>query len=140
MDDNTVLKIVVRLLFPFILIYALYVQLHGEFGPGGGFQSGIIFAAGFIVHSLVHNIESVKRILPLAAVRIISASGILFYAGAGVVSMAMGGKFLDYSVLLADKIQGQKLGIMIIEAGVGITVFSVIMLIFYSFGERSSNA
>ena len=105
----------------------------------GGFQSGVIFAAGFIVYSLVHDIESVKKILPLFVVQVLSIFGLLAYAGVGIVSISMGGKFLDYSVLLADKTQGQKLGIMLVELGVGITVFSVIMLIFYSFGERSAN-
>ncbi len=139
MNDHTVLKVIVRLLLPFILMYAFYVQFHGEASPGGGFQAGIIFASGFIVYSLVYDIELLKRIMPLMAVRVISALGILLYAGTGIVSIAKGGNFLDYSFLRLDNLQGQELGIMLIEIGVGMTVFSVIMLIFYSFGERPGN-
>ena len=35
-------------MIPYILLFALYVQFHGDFGPGGGVQAGVIFAAGFI--------------------------------------------------------------------------------------------
>ena len=59
------------------------------------------------------------------------------YGGVGVAAMLMGGKFLEYSVLLHDSVHGQELGIFIIELGVGITVFCVMIMIFYMFGERS---
>ena len=32
-------------MIPIIILYALYVQFHGEYGPGGGFQAGAIIAA-----------------------------------------------------------------------------------------------
>ena len=137
--NDVVLRIVVRLLLPMILMYALYIQLHGEYSPGGGFQAGVIFAAGFIVYSLVHDLDSVKKIIPPLFVRITAALGIFLYAGIGVLTMGMGGKFLDYSALHSDKLSGQNIGIMLVELGVGLTVFAVIMLIFYSFGERSNN-
>ena len=53
MDSYLVLRVVAKLLMPFILIYGLYVQFHGDFGPGGGFQAGVIFAAGFILYALI---------------------------------------------------------------------------------------
>ncbi|MAI49711.1 MAG: cation:proton antiporter, partial [Rhodospirillaceae bacterium] len=49
MKDYLVLRITTKLLFPFILLFALYVQFHGDFGPGGGFQAGVIFAASFVL-------------------------------------------------------------------------------------------
>ena len=139
MHDIVVLKVVVRLLLPFILVYALYIQFHGDFSSGGGFQAGIIFAAGFIVYSLVNDLASLQKIIPFLAVRIIAALGILIYAGVGVASMLMGGKFLSYSAFNSIPTEGQKLGIMLVEIGVGFVVFAVIMLIFYSFGGRSDN-
>lgn len=118
-------------------MYAFYVLLHGEYGPGGGFQSGVIFAAGFVVYSFVYDLESLKNIISQMLLKVIASLGILIYAGVGIVTILKGGKFLDYSVLMLDKVQGQKLGIMLVEVGIGVTVFSVVMLIFYSFGERS---
>ncbi len=49
MRRQTILRVVSKLLIPYILLFALYVQFHGDFGPGGGFQAGVIFAAGFIL-------------------------------------------------------------------------------------------
>ena len=48
MTKHTVQRISAKILLPFILLFALYVQFHGDFGPGGGFQAGVIFAAGII--------------------------------------------------------------------------------------------
>ena len=53
MRDDRILRIVAKLLIPFILLYALYVQFHGDYGPGGGFQAGVILGAGFIAAGLV---------------------------------------------------------------------------------------
>lgn len=139
MHDIVVLRVIVRLLLPFILMYALYIQFNGSFGPGGGFQAGVIFAAAFVVYSLVNDIDSLKKIISVLAVRIIAALGILIYSLVGVVSMLMGGKFLGYSVFAEESVKGQELGIALVEIGIGLTVFAVIMLIFYSFGERSGH-
>ena len=49
MDDRVILRVGAKILIPFILLFALYVQFHGDFGPGGGFQAGVIFAAGFVL-------------------------------------------------------------------------------------------
>ena len=44
MRRQSVLRVTAKLLLPFILLFALYVQFHGDYGPGGGFQAGVIFA------------------------------------------------------------------------------------------------
>lgn len=139
MHDHVVLKTIVKLLLPFIVVYAIYVQANGEYSPGGGFQAGVILAVAFIAYSFTHDLEELKKIIPLGVVRFLAALGVLIYGGVGVVAMLMGGNFLNYSVFALDKAHAQKLGIMLVELGVGITVFSVVMLIFYSFGGRSGN-
>ena len=53
MDDRVILRVGAKMLTPFILIFALYVQFHGDYGPGGGFQAGVIFAAAFVLHARV---------------------------------------------------------------------------------------
>ena len=135
-SEHIVLKVVVRTLCPFIFMYGLYIQFHGEFSPGGGFQAGVICAAAFIAYGLVHGLAETMRIMPFGLVKVLSAFGLLLYAFVGVAAMLMGGNFLDYSILASDPVSGQKLGILVIELGVGFTVFSLVMLIFYVFGER----
>ncbi len=133
MQHHFVLKVIARLLLPSILLFGLYVQFHGDFGPGGGFQAGVIFAAGIILYGLVFGLENVRRVMPPALVRILTASGLLLYAGVGVAGILLGGNYLDYGVLSSSPVAGQHLGIMLIELGVGITVASVMISLFYAF-------
>jgi multicomponent Na+:H+ antiporter subunit B len=136
MKRHVVLRIVTKAMLPFILLFALYVQFHGDYGPGGGFQAGVIFGAGFILYGMVFGLAEAKRVARPAVVEILVALGILLYAGVGVAAMLKGGNFLDYGVLLHDAKHGQHLGILLIELGVGITVAAVMILIFFSFAGR----
>ena len=141
MPDHVILRVLAKVLIPVIVLFALYVQFHGEYGPGGGFQAGAILAAGLILHVLVFGQRVTRKMITLSALRIISALGVLLYASVGVTSMLMGGKFLDYSVLAANPVTGQHLGIIVIELGIGATVASTLLALIYIFIERiRSNA
>ena len=133
MWHHHVLHVVAKLVVPLILLFALYVQFHGDFGPGGGFQAGVIFAAGLILYGLVFGVDRLRRAVPRGAVEALAAAGVLLYAGVGVAGMLLGGSFLDYGVLLADPMAGQHLGILVIELGVGVTVAAVMTNLFYCF-------
>lgn len=133
---NLVLRIAAKMLIPLILMFALYVQFHGESGPGGGFQAGVIFAAAFILYALVFGMGAARGVAPERALRVLAALGVLLYYGVGLASLFAGGNFLDYNVLAQDGVSGQHLGIFLIELGIGITVASVMVIIFYAFAER----
>ena len=133
MHSYLVLRVVAKLLLPFILLFALYVQFHGDFGPGGGFQAGVIFAAGFILYALVWGVEYGEKVLPRGILRFGFSLGVLIYAGVGLFNMIAGANYLDYSVMGTDPVTGQHLGILLVELGVGITVASVMVTIFYTF-------
>ena len=140
MDDRVILRLGAKILIPFILLFALYVQFHGEYGPGGGFQAGVIFAAGFVLYSLVYGLGNAIRVLPPQVAYVCSALGVLLYAGVGFVTMALGGEFLDYGVLAHDPEHGQHYGILLVELGVFITVFGVMVAVFYAFvGRRKAD-
>jgi len=133
MKEYLVLRVITKLLIPFILLFALYVQFHGDFGPGGGFQAGVIFASGFILYAMVFGVRAARRILPVGILRAGIAGGVLLYAGVGVASLILGGNYLDYGVLEHHPKDGQHLGILLIEFGVGTTVASVMMTVFFTF-------
>lgn len=133
MKDYLVLRIVTKLLLPFILLFAFYVQFHGDFGPGGGFQAGVIFAAGFILYALVFGVGAARRILPVGILRSGIATGVLIYAGVGVAGMLLGHNYLDYNALAHHHVEGQEIGIFLVELGVGTTVSCVMMTIFFTF-------
>lgn len=136
--QNLILRVVAKSLFPFILLFGLYVQFHGDFGPGGGFQAGVIFAAGWILYGLVFGLADLQRALPVRWVEVGSAFGLLLYGGIGVLGMLNDGVFLDYNVLdHHSSVHGQHRGIFWVELGVGITVASVMVGIYYAFAGRS---
>ncbi len=136
MEDKVILRVGAKILIPFILLFALYVQFHGDYGPGGGFQAGVIFAAAFILYALIYGLETAKRVLPLGFVWFCGALGVWIFAGVGVVTLFLGGEFLNYDVLAHDPEHGQELGILLVELGVLTTVFGVMVAIFYAFAGR----
>ena len=138
MKNDLILRVVGRLMIPFILLFALYVQFHGDFGPGGGFQAGVIIAAGIIFFGLIHGIDTIRRIVPARLVETALASGVLIYAGVGLAGLFFGGNYLDYFVLDHDPVHGQHRGIFWVEVGVATTVSGVMLKIFYVFASRGT--
>ena len=136
MERNAVFRVVSKILIPPILLFALYVQFHGDFGPGGGFQAGVIFGSAFILYAILYGVGTVRRVIPAWVTRLGLAAGVLIYAGTGVVGMLMGGNYLNYSVLARDPLHGQHWGIFAVELGVGITVASAMVTIFLTFAGR----
>ena len=129
-------RVIGRLVVPFIMLFGLYVQFHGDYGPGGGFQAGAIIAAGMILYALLEGEERALRVLPRRALLGLTASGALLYGGVGVFGILMGGNFLDYSVLGSSPVAGQHIGILLIEIGVGLTVTGVLLSVFFAFAAR----
>ncbi len=136
MKPNLILHVVSKFLIPLIIVFALYVQFHGDFGPGGGFQAGVIFSAAIILYALVFGLDAAEKIIPSHVLRILASFGLLLYAGVGVVTLLLGANYLDYSVLGSTPIAGQHLGILLVELGVGITVAAVMLILYFAFAGR----
>lgn len=136
MHHHKILRVLSKLLTPPILLFALYVQFHGDYGPGGGFQAGVIFAAAIILYAMIFGVDIARRVFPDALVRLLAALGVLIYGSVGLVSFLHGKHFLDYSILGDTPQHGQHWGILLVELGVGITVTSVMLIIFFTFSAR----
>jgi multicomponent Na+:H+ antiporter subunit B len=136
MSLDLILRIGTKLVLPFILLFALYVQFHGDFGPGGGFQAGVITAGMVILLAITFGLDAAQRIAPWALVEPMIPLGVLIYAGTGVVGLILGRNYLDYSVLSHEPAHGHELGIFLVEAGVLITVSGTMTALFYAFVER----
>ncbi len=138
MSHHLILRVISKALIPLILLYALYIQFHGDYGPGGGFQAGVMFAAAFILYAIVFGSDMTLQIVRPGVLHILIAIGVLLYGGVGVATMLLGGNYLDYNVLSHDPVHGQHLGILLVELGVGITVSAVMLSIFIDFTCRNS--
>ncbi len=131
LHDNPIIRIVSLFILPYIVLYALYIQVNGEVSPGGGFQAGAIFASAIIAFDLVSSSETTRKLFSLDSLAIAAAIGVLIYASTGLVSLLFGDNYLNYYSLAVDKHFAQSLGIFTIELGVGITVSSVMLLIYF---------
>lgn len=138
MKRKPIVRVITKFLIPPILLFALYVQFHGDFGPGGGFQAGVIFASAFILYAITFGVAKARRVVPAWLTRIMLGVGVLLYAGVGIVGLIMGGNYLNYSVLLEDALSGQHLGITLIEFGVGTAVAAAMITIFYTFAGQDT--
>ena len=136
MHRETIPRVVTKLLFPFILLFALYVQFHGELGPGGGFQAGVITAAAIILYGIIFGLSAAQKVAPPRLVEALIPLGVFIYATVGVLGLFLGGNYLDYFVLDHDPVHGQERGIFWVEIGVLVTVSSTMIAIYYAFAGR----
>ncbi len=134
--NDIILRIGAKALIPFIMVFALYVQFHGDYGPGGGFQAGVIFAAAIVLYTLVFGFAKAQKIFRRRPLELAVAGGVLLYGSVGLTSMALGANFLDYSPLAHDSVHGQHRGILLVELGVGVTVAAVMVALFFLFVRR----
>ena len=138
MTHFLILRVVGKLLMPFILLFALYVQFHGDFGPGGGFQAGIIFAVAFILYALLYGVDLATKVVPEWVARWGLAAGLLIFAVTGLLGLVRQSEYLNYSILRDTPVAGEHLGITLVEFGVGVTVASAMISIFFAFTKYRS--
>lgn len=133
---DVIFRVAAKIFIPFMLVFALYVQFHGDFGPGGGFQAGIVVAATVIFYSIIFGLEAAQKAFPPRIIELMVPAGVGIYAGVGVLGLLLGENYLNYSPLAHDPAHGQEYGILLIEIGVLVTVSGTMVAIFYSFIGR----
>ena len=136
MRHDLILRVAAKLILPFMLVFALYVQFHGDYGAGGGFQAGTIAGAAIILYALVFGLAAAQRIVRPVLVETLVPLGVLIYAAVGVAGWLTGGNYLEYNHLAHDPVHGQEWGVFLVELGVFVTVSSTMVAIFYAFAGR----
>lgn len=137
MRHHLILRVIVKLLVATIILYALYVQFHGDYSPGGGFQAGVIMAVAFILYGIVFGLTNAHAVFPPWLVHKLVALGVLIYGFTGVLSMMLGYEYLDYGAFTPHHPEhGQHWGILAVEFGVGVTVTGVMVAVYYAFAGR----
>ena len=132
MNNHIVIRTISRILIPFIQLFAFYVIAHGELGPGGGFQGGVIFSASIILYVIVFGKNEASKRISEKVTDILSSIGALLYALIGIACILGGGAYLQYDKLpFGSPKTAIHLGIYGIEIGIGITVAAVLINIFF---------
>jgi multicomponent Na+:H+ antiporter subunit B len=137
MKEDVIIKTITRLMVPLIQLFALYVIIHGESGPGGGFQGGVILGASIILFVIAFGVEEGRKRISEKANNFFISLGVVIYAGIGILCILVGGNYLEYNILpLGTPQSASELGILGIEIGVGITVSAVMTSIFFNTAAR----
>jgi multicomponent Na+:H+ antiporter subunit B len=135
-SKDVIVKTLARLLAPFIMVYALYVIMHGHHSPGGGFQGGVILAASFILLVISHGVDKIRNLFPERIANILSSVGVFIYGGIGLLCLLLGGQYLDYGklskILSVAPARARSLGILGVEIGVALAVMSVMCIIVFT--------
>ena len=134
--DSIVIRYLALRAAPFVQLYALYVLGHGEDGPGGGFQGGVIFAASFVLMALAQGWGFGRSQASQAVTDLLAPTGALLYAGIGFVCLLAGGAFLQYGALAGSddphaQHTARHFGLIGIELGVMITVTASMITLYF---------
>ncbi len=138
-DHHVILRVIAKCFIPLIVIYGFYVHFHGEVGPGGAFQAGVILAVALILHSLIFGLANTMKAVPPVFARSLAAVGVLIFGGVGIWALVQDGNYLEYQALLGEPPgghDGQHAGIIIIELGVLFAVAGAMVTIFYALAGR----
>jgi multicomponent Na+:H+ antiporter subunit B len=105
------------------VLFGLYIVTHGQVSPGGGFQGGVILASAPILVYLCAEYAQFRRILSPQLVEASEAAGAAAYILIGLVSVGMGGVFLENLLPLGESgsITGGGM-VPLIDVGVGLEV------------------
>ncbi len=132
-----------RLIVPIVLIYGIYVLIHGEISLGGGFQAGALIACAYMLERIIPGMRSAVDFIREDIALLFAGIGAFIYLLTGLLPMFNGGNFLEYSKLPFGEHTAETVshlhttGILMIEIGVTVCVAFVIIAILDIVLERT---
>jgi multicomponent Na+:H+ antiporter subunit B len=81
------------ILYPFIVIFGLYVIMHGHLTPGGGFQGGAVIATGAALLLVAFSAGEISGMVRKSTLMGQETLGLLLFIGAGILGLIMGAPF-----------------------------------------------
>ncbi len=135
---SAALRILSLVLIPTILTIGVYIVVHGQLTPGGGFQGGVILATGPLAVFLAGRYLRMKIVAPHTLVELGEAAGAAGYATVGLAGLVFAGVFLkDFLPLGAagHLLSGGQLGLASIA--VGLEVSGAFMVAFSEFLDQA---
>ncbi len=89
-----IVKTITRVILWMIVLYGIYIILHGHLTPGGGFGGGVILALAFLSMLLAYGRERIGQWLKLQLLHDLEASSVLLFLVIGIIGLAAGSAFL----------------------------------------------
>ena len=116
------------------VIFGLYIGLHGNLTPGGGFQAGVILANAPLLVYLAENTEAFQRITSHSMVEVLEAFGAGAYGLIGLAPLLVAAPFLTNVLPLGETGNVFSSGtIALISATVGVEVTAAFVLVIYTY-------
>jgi multicomponent Na+:H+ antiporter subunit B len=121
-----------------ITAFGIYLALHGALTPGGGFQAGVVLAAGPAVVMFAGRYLTLKRIAPDSAIEALESAGAAGYALIAIGGLIFGGVFFENFLPYGTPAQLLSAGTMPLSSiAVGCEVTGGLLLIFSEFLDQS---
>lgn len=130
-------EVVITIIKPLILLYAIYVLFHGEVSLGGGFQAGALMGMTYILDVMVIPERGGFRLAKENSAAL-GGIGTFIYVLTGILCMVGGGVFLEYKdlPLPVEVLEKHSVGMLLVEIGVAICVMATIITILNAIMER----
>ena len=93
---SLIVKTITRLTVGLILLYGIYIVLHGHVSPGGGFAGGVIIALSFIHLMLAYGKEMAFKKLSKAWASVFESAGAILFLTIGLLGFTGGYFFLNF--------------------------------------------
>lgn len=78
---DAILSMSIKVLTPFIFLFAFYILFYGEISPGGGFSGGTVLGGGLILFSSAFGYEKIHSFFHKRTFDVLRLCGLLLYAG-----------------------------------------------------------
>ena len=119
-------------------LVGIYIVIHAQLTPGGGFQGGAILGTGSLLAYLASRYRAYRRVVPKAMLDAAEALGAGSYALIGIASVVAGGAFLENLLPLGtakNLLSGGTIGP--INLAVGLEVAAGFAILFEEFLEET---
>ncbi len=128
------ISLVSRLFAPVTIVFGLYVVLHAQLTPGGGFQGGVIIASGLLLLYLGEGYFGWRALMRDSILDACEGGGAAIYAVAGIAPIAAGAKYLQ-NVLALGQTKALLSGglILVLNWGVAFAVAGGFSVLFVEF-------
>lgn len=95
---SLIVKTITRISIGFIMIYGVYIVLHGHISPGGGFAGGVIVALAFVNLMLAYGKEELYKRIPKAFLSLFESIGAIIFLAIALLGFTGGYFFYDWFI------------------------------------------
>jgi multicomponent Na+:H+ antiporter subunit B len=132
------LRLASLVLIPVIVAFGLYLVFHGQLTPGGGFQGGVVLAAGPIAILLAGRYLSMKAVAPKVLLESSDSIGAASYVLIGLGGLIFVGTYLKNPLPLGSPGHLLSAGMMPLNSiAVGLEVTGAFLLTWTEFLDQT---